>query len=310
MTDAADATVRRKHPWVRRVLIGLLALVALLVVAAGAGWAWLHGDAGRRYLARRIESFINQEIRGRVAIGSITRLSRRGVIARDLRFLAPGGEEVIVVRDVELEVRWSAALHGQFVSPWARARGGRVVLHERGDALTIDTTFQGRPDPTRRPSPPRPGPRPSSVVFQRIEVSDVTLITAVGGVPDARVSDIRTVLAIDVRQPGGRPLLTLDGLSGGAHLDTPLPIRMTFTGGTFRYDSGNRDRARADVTARLGDNLVRLRCRATVRSDGAHVSLRLKLPESAGPLDALPTIAQAGVASLASSHFEFSVDRD
>lgn len=301
----------RRRVWLRRVLWSLLALFVLALVAAGVFVAWLHGEAGRRFLARRIESTINGEIRGSVSIGAITSLSRRGLVARDLRFMAPGGEEVIVVRDVELEVRWTSALSGRLVSPWAKARGGRVVLHERGDALTIDTTFSGRPRPGAQPSRPRPrGRQESKVVFQRIEVSDITLVTAVPGVPDARVSDISTVLGLDVQQPGGLPLLTLERLTGRAHLDTPLPIRMRFTGGTFRFNSGSRDRVRADLSAVLDDNRVRLRCTTVMRGDSPHISLRLMLPESAGPLDSLPTLVQAGIADLTSSSFDFAVDRN
>ncbi len=311
MTAPPDAPKGRRHPWVRRVLWSLLVLVVLLVASAGVFVAWLHGDAGRRFLARKIESFINGEIRGTVTIAEITKLTRRGVVARDLRFRAPGGEQVIVVRDVDLEVRWSSALSGRFVSPRARARGGRVVLHERGDALSIDTTFSGRPrPPSEPPRPPPPGPQESKVVFERIEVSDITLITAVPGVPDARVSDISTVLAIDVRQPGGLPLLTLESLRGSAHLDTPIPIRMRFTGGTFRYNSGSRDRVRANITAVLDDNRVRLRCTTIMRGDTPRISVRLGLPASAGPLDSLPTIAQAGLADHFVSNFDFTVDRD
>ncbi len=311
MTAPPDAPKGTRHPWLRRVLWSLLALIVLLVASTGVFVVWLHGEAGRRFLARKVESLINGEIKGRISIAEITKLTRRGVVARDVRFRAPGGEQVIVVRDVDLEVRWSAALRGHFVSPRTRAHGGRVVLHQRSGTLSIDTTFQGRPRPQGEPSrPPPPGPRPSNVVFERIEVSDITLITAVPDVPDARVSDISTVLAIDVREPGGRPLLTLESLTGSAHLDTPIPIRMRFTGGTFRFASGDRDRVRANVTAILDDNRVRLRCTTTMRGDTPRISVRLSLPASAGLLDSLPTIAQAGLADHFVSNFDFSVDRD
>jgi len=311
MTASPDAPKGRRHPWLGRVLWSLLALVISVVASAGVFVAWLHGDAGRRYLARRIESFINGEIKGAISIAEITKLTRRGIVARDVRFRAPGGEQVIVVRDVDLEVRWSAALRGRFVSPRARARGGRVVLHERSGTLSIETTFSGRPRPqSERSRPPPPGPQQSNVVFERIEVSDITLITAVPGVPDARVSDISTVLAIDVREPGARPLLTLESVTGSVHLDTPIVIRMRFTGGTFRFSSGDRDRVRANITAVLDDNRVRVRCTTTMRGDTPRISVRLVLPESAGLLDSLPTIAQVGLADHFSASFDFSVDRN
>lgn len=309
--STSEAPKGKRRPWLRRVLWSLLALLVLLVVSTGVFVAWLNGDAGRRYLARRVESFINSEIRGTISIAEITMLTRRGIVARDVRFRAPGGEEVIVVRNADVEVRWSSALSGRFVSPRATVRGGRVVLHERSGTLTIDSTFQGRPRPQGEASrPAAPGPRESKVVFERIAVSDLTLVTAVPGVPDARVSDIGTVLAIDVREPGGQPLLTLESVTGSAHLDTPIAIRMRFTGGTFRFAAGDRDRVRANITAVLDDNRVRLRCTTTVRDGNPHIRVRLILPESAGPLDSLPAIAQAGLADLFSSNFDFSVDRN
>lgn len=307
MTSPASSPSR--HPWIKRILLGLAGLLVLLALALGIGWWWLHGEAGRRFLARKIEAGVNSQILGRISIGAITKLTNRGVVARDVVFTAPDSEQVIVVRDVDLEVRWSAALHGQFISPRARATGGRVVLHERGDALTIDKTFSSPPHPASSHPPPT-GPQRSHVIFERIDVADITLVTAVGGVPDARISHIRGALSIDVREPGGLPLLVVTDLHGDATLDTPVAIHLTFTGGTFRFNSGSSERTRVDVSASLGGHHVRLHNVTTVRPDGPHIRVRLTVHGGEAVLDGLPTVLQGMAASILSAHFDFDVQSD
>jgi len=288
-----------------------LAALGVSAAALGLTLLWLRSSSGRGFVARRVESAVTKQIRGRLRIGAITRLSWAGVSAHDVRFAAPDGGDVIIVDDVDMAIRWGALLRGRLISPTATARGGRVVLREdrRGD-LTIHTAMQGRaPAPSGAPSAESPS-KEATVDLQRIDVSDVTLVAAVPGVPDARVTRIGGALRITVREPNGDLRLTLDDLSGRGHLDTPLPISLRLTGGTFRFESAGAERVRADARAVLGDNRVRIRCTVRPRGDAMRVAVRLALPSSAGPLDALPAIAQATALDLTSSSFDFTVTRD
>ncbi|MBU0556569.1 MAG: translocation/assembly module TamB domain-containing protein [Alphaproteobacteria bacterium] len=51
----ADTVVVRRANWPRRILIGIGALLALLIVAILGGYAWLNTDGGRAFVTRQIE---------------------------------------------------------------------------------------------------------------------------------------------------------------------------------------------------------------------------------------------------------------
>jgi hypothetical protein len=292
----------------------MLLLLGVFALALGLSLLWLRSESGRGFVARRVEAAVTKQIRGRLRIGAITRLAWAGVSARDVRFTAPEGGDVIVVDEVDMAIRWGALLRGRLVSPWAAARGGRVVLRDgRGGDLTIESAMSDR-NPAPRDARPAGAKAAeggeATVDLQRINVSDVTLVATVSGVPDARVTRIRGALRITVRPPDGDLLLTLDDLAGSGRLDTPLPISLRLTGGTFRFDSAGAERVRADARAVLGDNRVRIRCTARPRGEAMRVAVRLALPSSAGPFDSLPAIAQATALDLTSSNFDFTVSRD
>lgn len=295
-----------------RVVIALLTVLALLAAIVLVA---VRTAPGRRWIVRRIESAVTSQIRGSLRIVVIDRIGWHSVSARGVRFIAPNGDEVIYVDQVDMDFLWGPLLRGRLVSPRASAHGGKVLLHDgpRGE-LSIDDAMSSREPETAqtaRPAQPTPETAGTTVEFRHLDVERITFSARVDGVPDARVTGVRGMLELTVRDPGGELLLVLNDLAGSGRLDTPIPIQLRLTGGTFRFDSGSRDeRVRADTRGVLGDNRVRLRCRASVRDDGSHVAVRLALPSSAGPLNNLTTIVQASVASLTSSHFDFSVSRD
>ena len=292
------------------------AFVVLLVLVASAGVliGWLQSESGRRYLARRIESSVSKEIRGTLHIGAITALTRRGVSGRDVRFTAPGGGDVIVIEDVDLTVRWLPLLRGRLISPLARVKGARVVLREGRDGeLTIEETMRGRSSAAGGQTS-QPGRREeqgeTTLDLQRIELSDTTFVSNVSNVPDARVTGIRGRLQITVREPDEEPVLTLRGFSGRGRLDTPIPIELGLSEGTFRFDATSADRVQANARTEFDANRAAIRCTARVEGDDTRVAVRLSMPEDAGALAGLPLIMQGNALDLASSSFDFSVARD
>lgn len=292
-----------------RVVIALLTVLALLAAIVLIA---VRTAPGRRWIARRIESAVTSQIRGSLRIVVIDRIGWHSVSARGVRFIAPNDDEVIYVDQVDMDFLWGPLLHGRLVSPRASAHGGKVLLHDgpRG-ALSIDDAMSSRAPETAQTAQPAPASAGTTVEFQHLDVERITFSSRVDGVPDSRVTGVRGMLELSVRDPGGELLLVLHDLAGSGRLDTPIPIQLRLTGGTFRFDSGSNDeRVRADTQGVLGDDRVRLRCRASMRGDGSHVAVRLTLPRSAGPLDNLTTIVQASVASLTSSHFDFSVSHD
>ncbi|MDO9022494.1 MAG: hypothetical protein Q8S73_27065 [Deltaproteobacteria bacterium] len=307
-SPGATAAAHRSR-WPRRILLGLLIALGVLLAAGVITLLWVRSGSGRRYVARRIERGVSGQMLGRLQIGALTAITRRGVSARDVRFIAPGGEQVIVLESVDLDVRWRELLRGQLVSPSARATGGRVVLHDDvHGTLSIERTFEGRPDPSESPSDSSEGG--GNIHLQRIAVSGLTLVGAIHGVPDFRVSAIRCGVSLRQYPPRGELLLVISDLRGNGHLDTPVAIELRFTGGTFRLDTGARERTRANLTAMLSDNRVRLTHTTTMHGEEPHIAVQLAMPSSAGVLDGLPTIVQASWAGATSSNFEFTVTRD
>ena len=67
---ASSGTEGRRPSWGRRIGIALLSLLALLVVLAVGGYAWLGTDSGRRFVARQVEA-LSFENGMKIGIGRI-----------------------------------------------------------------------------------------------------------------------------------------------------------------------------------------------------------------------------------------------
>ena len=283
----------------------LLALLGFMLLAA---LVWLHGAGGRAFVARHVESAVTAQIRGELRVASVEAISRHGLRARGLRFIAPNGDVVITADAAVVDVRWSSLLRGRFVSPHATVTGGRVLLHDdAAGELSIDTATSSRsPGGSGAPATGNE----ATLDLQHIDVEGITLVTSIHGIPAAHVTGIRGALQIVVREPRGDLRLSLTQLAASARIATPAPIALRLTGGTFVFDGGSMDRFRADVGGVLGGDRVRLHCTGHVRDDAMNVSLRLALPRGAGPLDNVVTRTQLRAAALTSQHFAFGVTRD
>lgn len=295
----------------RKALLGTLVALTVVALAIAIALAWLHTERGRAFIARRIEAVAAENFLGRLHVASITRLSWQGVTARGVRFTAPNGDEVISVDEADFGVRWLPLLRGRIVSPHAAARGGRVLLRDddRG-RLSITEMFRSRGSASRGPARSANDATGSTVDLQRIDVSGVTFVSAVHAVPDSRVTGVQGRLAIRVRERDGSVLLTLGDLAGHGRLDTPIATTVRLTSGTLRIDTADTELLRADTRAVLDGQNVRIRCNAQINHERPRVAIRLALPAGAGPLAALPTIAQATAAAIASPSFDFDVARD
>ena len=286
----------------------VISLLALVVLVSSLSLLWLHGAGGRRFIARHLETAVTSQIRGQFRVASIDAISREGLRARGVTFIAPNGDVVISADQAFVEVRWRSLLDGHFVSPHATVTGGRVLLHDdaQGD-LSIDVATRSRvPGHVGAPA----SGHAATVDLQHIDVEGITLQTTLHGIPSARVVGVRGVLQIVVREPRGDLRLSLSNLAGSAHLATPAPNDLRLTDGTFLFDGGSANRILADVRGILGGDRVRLHCAGQMRADGMNVSLRLALPHGAGPFDNMTTLLQVWVAAIESTHFDFGVSRD
>ncbi|MEZ4406046.1 MAG: hypothetical protein R3A52_06190 [Polyangiales bacterium] len=299
------STPARPHRWLRRVAVGLGAVVVLAAVAFGVAVAWVRSEAGRRWVARKIEAEVSSQVRGTIRVGEITEISRTSLRARNVRVISPDGDTVIAVRDVSMDIRWRSLAAGRFASTSARVRGGTVRIAEaQGDPSTvsIELAFRGRggdggADRSGGDSP---------LSLRRMVLSDLTVTSRFDDLPDARGERLAGTLDIVVPRPGAAARLHLRGVRMALHVATPLPLNLTVTDGRFDFDGDGEARARVDLRTDLG----RLETDVIARPDGPRVFAHATLRRDATPFETLPLTTQAFAADIASQRFTFDARRE
>lgn len=300
-----EATSARPRRWLRRVGAGLGALVALAAVALAVAVAWVRSDAGRRWVARRIEAEVSRQVRGTIRVGEITELSRSSLRARDVRVIAPDGATVIDVRDVAMDIRWRSLAAGRFESTSARVHGGAVRIAEaQGDprSVSIELAFRGRGGDNSG----RSAGGGSPLSLRRMALSELTVTSDFDGLPDARGERLSGTLDIVVPREGAGARLHLRGARMALHVATPLPLNLTVTDGSFDLDSGAEARARVDLRTNLG----RIETDVIARPDGPRVFAHATLRRDATPFETLPLTTQAFAADIGSQRFTFDARRE
>lgn len=289
--------------WLRRIGMGVAALVVALAITAAVLAIWIHTDAGHRFIARRFESFVTDQIAGRLRVGGVTDVSLRGVSARDARFSAPDGQDVLVIDDVDLEIRWLSLLAGRFIVPSARVRGGRIVLRDAVGGLDLDLAFRNRHP---RSEPPEPDD-PSALDVANIDATGLGLFANVHGVPTINVTGLHSTVRVWVPYPGGPTRLSARDIAGHLAIHTPIPIGFAIASGTMRFDGSARDRAAVDLLGLVDGTHVRWTNTIVSGHGGVHVASVLVVPDVGAALRETALIAQASVAEVTTSGFDFSV---
>ncbi len=287
--------------WVRRalwiagsILVGTGALAAGLVL-------WINSSSGHAFVAGRIESMVNEKIKGSLRIGGVDRVSVDRLVAHDLRFSAPGGETVLFVRSAELDVQVLDLFRGHIAAASGRVRGGTLtVATDAHGELGLDQTFRSRPHEGSSEGG-------ATIDLSNIEASGMTLRARVSEVPDATVTRMTFRARIWTPAAGAKVQLSASRITGHLAIATPMPIRMQVARGTLHYDGASAERARVDVRGTMGGSPVRLVTAVANHGSRPRISAMLTVKGTIGWLRSFPLIMQGTLADLVSSSFELRV---
>ncbi len=292
-----------RRPWVRRAVIVFGCVVGLLVIASVAGATWLQTDAGRRFVARRVETFVSDQIAGRMTIGTIDEMTPGTMRMRDVHFFAPGGSEVIYAREMDTVLDWRSLLRGRVVVTGGHMRGGRINygMNPRG-GIGLDLAFR-----TPGLVEDRTAPADTPLDVDNIVATGVELTVEVSGSPRVHAQSLRCIMKAWAPRLGAPVQMRMRDIVARMNIDAPIPIGFAVKAGTFRYDPSRQDRTRLDLRGVLSGARVRLEIEIGMRDAHPHTNLRLTVPGTGAWLRTSPTILQLTLGDLVSSHLDFSV---
>ncbi len=281
-----------------------LGLVLFVFVGLVGGRLWLASESGRSTVARLIEHFASQGIRGSVVVGSLDEISFDGVVGHDIRFLDESGELVLEADEAELAVDWGELLTGHFVSPHGRVHGGRVILQTIASGrLLIDRAFES-PDPG-----PAGQPVGDDIVrLEALAVSDIDVRIAIHGAPEMRVEHAAAIVLLRAPDHAGARL-RVDRIDAGLHLDAPAGIEMASEDGTLTLDGDARRRAVIALPATLNGESMEVDIEVDADTqDDMHVDVHL-IPSGVGSaIVQAPMLMQALLAESLSDELDVTVD--
>lgn len=282
----------------------LLVLAVVLASIAVACVVWVRSDAARVFAARRVESIIDGEIRGRISIGSLDRMDQQGIAGSHIVFYDELGTPVLEAEKVALAVDWFALLQGRFLSKSGIVHGGRVTLDVRPDGtLSISRAFESEH--------PGPDDQPIGEDVVRLEHLDISAI-AVGmsaeGASAFRASRVRARIRARVPENGAIDF-GAERVRGRLHLEAAIPVDLILRWGEITLDGASRERAQLNLRTRVGGEGVRARVQVISDiDDDMHVDVHLH-PESPGAMfTAGHLFSQALALGLASDVLDVSVD--
>lgn len=295
---------RRRWPYVA---------AAILVGAVSAGIAlpvWVGSEAGRAAVARQLEGFVSDGIRGSMTVGRIESISLGGVVGHDVRFTDEAGALVLRADDVELEVEWSELLFsGRFLSPHGRVRGAQVVVEtlESGTLLIARTFAPAHPGPTAAGGDEAPTGS-DSVRLGGLVASDVEVLVRVHGSPDMSVEHVSAIVLVRAPEHGGVHLRA-DRIDGEVRIDAPIPVDLALDDGTLTIDGDSRRRVVIDLPTQVQGEHVAIEVRVLATAeDGLRVELRLAPSGPGAVLAAAPLVAQALLAETGSDVLDVTVE--
>ncbi len=261
-----------------RLLRGLLIVVVLFGLLAIAVMAWLRSDGARLFAARQLESIVDQEIRGRMSIGSIDSIDQDGVEGTDIVFYDELDAPVLEAEKVALVVDWWALLQGRFLSKAGNVHGGRLSLDVRPDgSLSISHAFE-----SAHPGGQEGQPIGEDVVrLEHLDIAAIELGMSVEGTQAFRANNLRAL--VNLRLPeNGAIVFGAERVRGRLHMEGVVPVDLSLRTGEIALDGAADDRAQITLLTRVGGEGVRIRADVTAGGDdNMRIGVRLH-PESAG----------------------------
>ncbi|WP_224361711.1 translocation/assembly module TamB [Hyalangium versicolor] len=119
--------------WVRRIVWGVLGLVALVLVLVAGALAWLTSSSGERWVLGKALPIANEQLAGKLEAGSVD-LSLSGLTLRDVKLYTPEGDLVAEVALVDARISLPPLVGQHVMLTSARLEKPRLYLvqDERG----------------------------------------------------------------------------------------------------------------------------------------------------------------------------------
>ena len=283
----------------------VLAVLLLVVVALGFGaFSWLGSEDGHQWIARQLEVNISSQIRGHLVIGHLDAIDLDHVVGTDVRFIDEGGRPVIVVDHVDMQYEASELLSGHFVSYSAQARGGQLLIEtDRHGVLVVNRAFQ-----SAHMGPPGQPIGPDVVHLENLDVSDVTVTTALGAAPVATLRGVSALVL--VRAPDhGAAFVEAHHVSGALNVAAPIPFDLRVIAASLVVDGAAHRRAHIDLPSRMGSERIGIEITAlTLPGNNLHVDARIRPHGLMAMLAATSMIAQCLLAETATDALDVTVE--
>ncbi|MEY4579134.1 MAG: hypothetical protein RL701_3837 [Pseudomonadota bacterium] len=194
------------HPRGRLVLRISLVVVTLLALSALLFGFWCaQTEAGRAFVARRVERLVNASIPGRLEIGTLTQLRGTRVNAQHVRIFHPDGRCLLSVDESEVVLDVLDALQGKLGFQRAAATGGFFSLAmDPDDRLSFEAAVNAKTKPGE-PHDPYGGLHYS---LRRMYARNLRVLIKIPGQDDYQIKGITGFVTIRrIESPGTQVIL-------------------------------------------------------------------------------------------------------
>ncbi|HYH95441.1 translocation/assembly module TamB domain-containing protein [Hyalangium sp.] len=150
----------------RRIVWGVVGLVALVLLLVAGAVGWLTSPAGERWTLGKAVTVANEQLSGKLEAGSVE-LSLSGLTLRDVKLYTPEGELVAEVARVEARLSLTPLAAQHVVLTSARLERPRLYLVQDERGLNLSRALE-----PRQPKPEEPDTGPGSL---RLTLDDFQL---------------------------------------------------------------------------------------------------------------------------------------
>lgn len=201
--------------------IGASLLWTAIAAAALVLSAYVHvrASATRTFVAELAENAVQENVRGRLDIGSIDELDLDHVVVSNVHIYDPDGRDVIQARRVEAKLNVSALVRGVIHVPYVLITGAHVALVKGAEHMP---TFLDAFAPKVRSRVPSTSS--VHILLERIDVRNATAAGDIEGVDGIRARAVQGRVRAEFKE--NRLLLTVQdaNLVADAPYDTPVTV--------------------------------------------------------------------------------------
>jgi translocation and assembly module TamB len=139
--------------WVRRIVWGVVGLVALVLLVVAGALAWLTSPAGEKWVLAKALPVANEQLSGKLEASSVD-LSLSGLTLRDVKLYTPEGELVAEVALVDARIALAPLVRQRIELTSARLERPRLYLVQDERGLNLSRALEPK---TAKPEEPDTG---------------------------------------------------------------------------------------------------------------------------------------------------------